>query len=278
MGLTIHYDLSSKTRSAAKALRLIQAFRQRCLDLPFKEVGDIMDLSGERCSIEKYDKDDPLCWFVIQSGTYVNYVWKRKWDAKKGQSTMRAVKPGKDDHSRYGMNVPALRIIGFSAWPGEGCEESNVGLCLYPATVEVEQYGYKDMVRVGERGWHWQSFCKTQYANDPAAGGLANFLRCHLTVCAMLDAAKELGLQVEVSDEGGYWQKRDVKALGAEVGEWDKLIAGFGGALRDTFGPGIETAMDGRPDAEALEAHVPERTAEAARRFAKMIEAVVPKV
>ena len=277
MGLTIHYDLSAKTRSAAKALKLIQALRQRCLDLPFKTVGDIVDLSGDKADFNKRDDKDPLRWFLIQSDTSVDYVWKRRYD-KRGNPTMRAVKPDEHDRSRYSMGVLPLHVIGFTAWPGEGCEESNVGLCLYPSTVEVEQYGYKDTVRVGCKGWSWHSFCKTQYANDPAAGGLANFLRCHLTVCAMLEAAKAIGLTVEVHDEGNYWQKRDMKALGQEVGEWDKMIAAGGGALRDALGPAVETAMDGRPDAESLEAHAPADTAAKARQFAELLKALVPAV
>ena len=278
MGLTIHYDLSAKTRSAAKALKMVEALRQRCLDLPFKTVGEIVDLAGTQCDADKRDKEDPLRWFLIQCHTYVDYVWKRKYD-KRGNPVMRAVKPGPNDSSRYSMGVLPLRVIGFTAWPGEGCEESNVGLCLYPATVEVDHYGYKDTVRVGAKGWSWHSFCKTQYANDPAAGGLANFLRCHLTVCAMLEAARSIGFDVEVSDEGGYWQNRDAKALGVQVGEWDKMIAGFGGAMKDALGGsamGLETAMDGRTDAEALEAHAPAGTAEKARQLAELVKALAP--
>jgi len=157
MGLTIHYGLTANTRSKAKALKMIQALRQRCLDLPFETVGDILDLSGPECDWTKRDKDDPLRWFLIQSDTSVDYVWKRTWDAKKGLSTMRAVKPGENDPSRYSMGVLPLHVIGFTAWPGEGCEQSNVGLCLYPATVEVEQYGYTDTIRTGCKGWTWPS-------------------------------------------------------------------------------------------------------------------------
>ena len=281
MGLTIHYSLTAKTRSAAKALKMVEALRQRCLDLPFKEVGEVVDLSGKQCDFNLRDKEDPLRWFLIQSDTSVSYVWKRKLDAKTGLPTMRAVKPAENDHSRFSMGVLPLHVIGFTAWPGEGCEESNVGLCLFPPTVEVEHYGYKDTMRVGAKGWSWHSFCKTQYANDPAVGGLANFLRCHLTVCAMLEAAKALGLQVNVSDEGDYWEKRDVKALAANIGEWDKMIAGFGGAMKDALGGsalGLETAMDGRTDSESLEAHAPADIAEKARQLAQLVKALVPAV
>ena len=44
MGLTIHYDLRSRTRSEEKASRLVQQIRQLALDLPVEEVSDIITL------------------------------------------------------------------------------------------------------------------------------------------------------------------------------------------------------------------------------------------
>jgi hypothetical protein len=104
----------------------------------------------------------------------------------------------------------------------------------------------------GETGT-WGSFCKTQYANSE--GGISNFLRAHLSVCSILEKAGELGFKVDVSDEGGFWAKRDVKALVEEVGQWDQMIAGFFGVLKDTApdGMAVESAISGRPDFEKLE-------------------------
>ena len=42
----------------------------------------------------------------------------------------------------------------------------------------------------------------------PAGDGLT-FLRCHLSVIAMLDHAQELGVLRLVDDECGYWERRD---------------------------------------------------------------------
>ena len=47
MGLTIHYSLKSSTRSAKEARSQIERLRQHALDLPFKEVGETVDLSGD---------------------------------------------------------------------------------------------------------------------------------------------------------------------------------------------------------------------------------------
>jgi hypothetical protein len=65
-----------------------------------------------------------------------------------------------------------------------------------------------------------------------------NFLQCHLTVIAMLDKAKELGCLAEVNDEGGFWEKRDLKALVQEIGSWNEMIAAVGGKLKDLLGEG----------------------------------------
>lgn len=49
------------------------------------------------------------------------------------------------------------------------------------------------------------SFCKTQYASDPACGGVANFLRCHVSLITLLDRINELpGVEVSIEDEGHY--------------------------------------------------------------------------
>jgi hypothetical protein len=97
----------------------------------------------------------------------------------------------------------------------------------------------------------WGSFCKTQYANE---NGTSNFLRAHLSVCAILEKAGQLGFKVDVSDEGDFWTKRDVKALVETVGEWDAMIAGMFGVLKDAAPEGmVDSAIAGRPDFEQLE-------------------------
>jgi hypothetical protein len=84
-----------------------------------------------------------------------------------------------------------------------------------------------------------------------------NFLQCHLTVIAMLDRAKQLGCLAHVSDEGGFWEKRDVQALVREIGSWNEMLAAFGGKLKDLLGDGaltLESAIAQYPNFEQLEA------------------------
>lgn len=249
MGLTIHFSLSFPASTPLAGVKTkLSALRQACLDLPFKEVGDIIEFKGDECNFEKRDREDPVRWFLCQADATVHFRYDRSGKPKTVENW---------SDGSYGRTVIPERIIGFSTYPGDGCEECNIGLSRFPRTVIVpNKWNGKDhRVKVADGGgWKWHSFCKTQYANE---SGLENFLRCHLSVVAMLDAAKRIGFEVSVNDEGGYWQKRDIKALIKEIGEWDQLIAGFAGALKDATGESgmtLEAPIFGRKDFETLEA------------------------
>ncbi len=209
----------------------MEGLRKRALDLPFTEVGEVVELKGDACDFEKYDRDNPLRWLVIQSGQYVE---------------------------REGIHyqMEPKHVIAFSCDPGEGCEQANFGLCLYPSVLNITdpRTGLARNLRTGLKGWCWGSFCKTQYASNPEAGGVPNFLCCHLSVIRLLDHAKELGILANVSDEGDYWEKRDLKALALEVGEWNEMIAAQAGQLKDLLGDGVEAPITQFPDFEHLEA------------------------
>jgi hypothetical protein len=81
-----------------------------------------------------------------------------------------------------------------------------------------------------------------------------NFLRCHLAVIKLLDQAKSLDMVESVSDEGEFWDNRDVAALAREVGEWNQMVAAFAGQVKDWFGDDVEAAITDFPDFEHLEA------------------------
>ena len=234
MGLTIHYSLQSDTSSPNKARKLIEQLRQKALDLPFKEVGEIVDVACSEADFDKLDRDDPNRWLLIQAGQYV----------QRGERHYR---------------ISPERVIAFSAWPGEGSEEANMGLAVYPKTMEVD--GKRVRTNLGQ--WSWSSFCKTQYASNPEYGGVEHFLRCHLAVVKLLDHAKTLGLLIEVKDEGDFWEKRDVQALAKEVGDWNTMLAGWAGRFKDAFGEGIVSEIANFPNFEHLEAKGEQRRTEA---------------
>ncbi len=228
MGLTIHFTLRSDTRSPNEVRQLVEQLRNRARDLPFAEIGNIVELKGRACDHHNYQGNDPLRWLVIQAGQYVEFG---------------------DCH----YQVKPKHFVAFSCDPGEGSEQANFGLAMYPPAIfprdPITGRGHK--VDTGLKGWCWSSFCKTQYASQH---GVDHFIRCHLSVIRLLDHAKELGILGTVSDEGGYWESRDVKALVQEVGEWNEQIAGLVGQMKDLLGGGVEAPITQYSDFEHLEA------------------------
>src|SRR5437588_453435 len=109
MGLTIHYKLQANTRSAMKARQLLEQLRQKALDLPFEEVGEIVEVAGDTADFDKLSQDDPIRWLMIQAGQYV------------------------ERDGRH-FRVTPQRVIAFSTYPGDGSEEANFGLAVYPKT------------------------------------------------------------------------------------------------------------------------------------------------
>ncbi|MBI2193143.1 MAG: hypothetical protein HYU36_14280 [Planctomycetes bacterium] len=226
MGLTIRYKLRTSTTSITKVRELVGQLRQRALDLSFKKVGEIVEVEGEACDYERRGRDDPLLSLLIDSNQYI-------------------------ERARCFYTVQARHVIAFSAWAGEGCEQSGFGLSLYPPSLQT---GSSKRLRTGLKGWSWSSFCKTQYASDGRYGGVENFIRCHLLLVHLLDHAKSLGILAKVGDDSHYWEKRDVKALAQQVGLWNTMIAGWVGRLNDATGRSGESAISKFPDYEHLEA------------------------
>jgi hypothetical protein len=238
MGLTIHYSLQARGNEA-HARQLIHALHQTAQDLPFKELGPVVELTGPQCHFAQRNPDDPLRWLLIQAEDNVELVSRRR--------------PAGGQAYRVWQNVHPRRLIAFTTWPGEGCEASNFGLGQYPAVVESPA----GPLLTNLSGWHWSSFCKTQYASNPECGGVPHFLQCHLTVIALLDRARELGCLKCVSDEGDFWEKRDLRALAQEIGSWNEMIAAFGGKLKDLLGGGqleLQSPITRYPNFEQLEA------------------------
>lgn len=215
MGLTVHYELSLPVSTTQEEVeQKMEALRQACRDLPFHFVDKALIIrKGDEANFRKVGKEDPYSWLLIQANTSIQ-TSEDHWDSCSPEV-----------------------LVAFKAHPGRGTEDANFGLGLYP----------------GANEWRWQSFCKTQYANDPRFGGLGNFLRSHLALTAALEKAKELGMLREVSDEGNYWETRDLTVLAKAVGEYDALVAGLGQSTKGADGIKVVSALDGRPDLAKLQ-------------------------
>jgi hypothetical protein len=230
MGLTIHYSLRSHARTAEEAGDLVRQLRQRATALSFDHVSDVVDLADSACDFQQVGRDDPNRWLLVQAGRHVEV-------------------------DGYTYLLAPRRIIAFTTTPGEGCEPANFGLCRYPRTFRSQEG--RELPSSAPAGWSWQSFCKTQYASNPELGGVESFLKCHLSIVRLLDAAGELGLKPEVSDESGYWENRRVELLVEEVGRWNQAIAGLAGQMKDLLGDqrkDVQSEITRFPNYEHLEA------------------------
>lgn len=225
MGLTINYSFKPDCGDAEAARRLVEQLRHKALELPFLEVGEILEFEGDSADFELLERDAPNLWLLIQSCRFV----------ERGDQLFR-IKP--------------KHVIAFRTLPRQGTEEANFGLAAFPATIDAGD----QVVTTDLSGWSWCSFCKTQYASNPKVGGVENFLRGHLVLVALLDAAAELGLLDEVGDEGGYWEKRDIQKLAEEVTMWNTMVAGVVGRVKDMFGSDTVAPISNFPNFEHLEA------------------------
>ena len=252
MGLTIHYDLSLPNNSLSAKKKKLAAIRHKCLDLPFQSVGEMLDLSGDDCNLDKRKVEDALLRrFLVQSAKHVDYVFDSRGKPYQINSP--------EDGAYYSERVAPERVIGFIINSGAGCEPVNVGLRLMPKCLRgISKDGLNHAELKLDGKWGWSGHCKTQYASNPGYGGsMENFLRCHLSIVAMLDHARELGFELDVSDEGGFYESRNIEELCKELEHQNSMMAGFDGMLKDAIDPKgkgkLEGSMFSNPNFERLE-------------------------
>lgn len=248
MGLTINYkfDLPG-TLPVDEIRKQLNIFRQRCMDLPFENVSDMAEFTGEDCDFEKHRHNNDVCWLLINA----NHHYPFKLVGGKPVYT-------EGSEADHWMNVIPTHIIAFSTLVGEGCESAEFGLCRLPqfVTITIDGIRYRRPMPEADK-WTWHSFCKTQYASDPRCGGAQNFLKCHFTVIKALDIAKEVGFDVTVNDEGDYWKTRDHVLLLKNVGAYNEMIAGLAGqieAAAKAAGMTVEAPIKNYTNFEHLEA------------------------
>jgi len=136
------------------------------------------------------------------------------------------VSVGRPEAGCFG-HVPPTRGWLVEVWPGEGCESATFGLCQYPRRIP---YRAGSVATGFAGGWRLQGFCKTQYAGEH---GWEHFLKRHRQIISLLDFWRDLGVTVEVTDEGGYWETRSEEKLRAALHQYNGLVAAVGGMLKD---------------------------------------------
>jgi hypothetical protein len=227
MGLTIHWTTHApETDSLAEVTAKLSQWREACLDLPFEDVGEIQHFAGKELAWRLDDRSAPDRDLVLHGCAYFQ------------------IDPT-DEESPH-VSVDPVEVVGFTACAGDGCEWMTCLLARYPERALVG----KEWIRPGIQGWRANSFAKTQYASMQ---GSENFLKCHLTITAALDAARGLRLLKSVLDEGGYWEERNVEKLLKTVGRWNEMMAGFVGALELATGENLPAPIKEHPQFERLE-------------------------
>ncbi len=219
----MHYGLHSAADSSAAAKRIVAQLRRRALELPFETVGPIEEIVAVR-GRSPCDDDAPPLWL----------------------DSIEMLIRGEDAY-----DVPPKRGFAFFINPGPGCESASFGLAEYPKTITLPDGRH---ARTGMSGWSWRSFCKTQYVSNPRHGGFKNFYRCHLSLVELLDAVAELGLQTDINDESHYATHRDLARLRQEIDEWNEMVAGLVGRLKDAHPGKNEAPITAYPNFEHLEA------------------------
>jgi hypothetical protein len=105
-------------------------------------------------------------------------------------------------------------------------------------------------------GWVLKNYCKTQYAS---ARGREHFFRYHKMILSILNFWRQMGVTVEVRDEGGYWETGSEKKLRDTLQGYNGLIAAVAGAFKnasDASGKGcsVDSPIFAHGDFERLEA------------------------
>ena len=239
MGLTIHYGLTSKTRSRGRAKALVEQMRQLALDLPFESVDDQGSASRPRRVPAAPRRPAPRRDAVL---------------CRPGRLQARQTSPG------IASNRPAspssrLEIFSFWTVPGPGSEWASFGLARYPAEIEVtycprdddrfiktikkggstrwqfdwerwerwlqanghsrwefpddEKFQEKRKVKTGlGSGWRYSTLLQDPVCQRHQCGGIPNFVRCHLCVIHLLDRIAQLPtMKVEIE------RRRQVRAV-----------------------------------------------------------------
>lgn len=206
MGLTIHYTVEYDGTS--KQLRKkLEKVRQACRDLPFEEV-------GEKVETVRITRDTIKIWDWLQEklsypdNTQDDLNMRNLIMKKLGVTTWRMVELGewKEEGNRHWKVVKPTTMVSLYLWPGEGCESAELNF---------------QKIRGKFRS---KSFCKTQYAEQ--------FVKCHMLVVQLLDMMKAEGFEVDVYDEGQYWETRDMKVLAKNINESTAVISSVLGGLK----------------------------------------------
>jgi hypothetical protein len=218
MGLTIHWDLDTETRSRRTIeSRMLQVWTV-AHNLPLDKVGDMEQKLPIWCGRD-YDNQSSE-WATIRCATK-SAGYRDRWD------------------TTFNIDVKPLEMFWLTLEPGGGCESMCIAINKYPGLVQKPGHALGKKCRTGFAGWNGGGYCKTIYASGPQYGGVMNFLKCHLSVCCMLESLQGNQLLSRESDavydEGEFWENRDLQELAHQADRHFTITDDVYDALRQLF-------------------------------------------
>ena len=209
MGLHLNFELRLPgTAPRPVIVDTLVRLRKYALQAPVAEVTELISI------------DRP--WVQDRSALYELEPFFRHWTS----ILVRPI-PDEPDADMIGEECSA---VGFVVAPGKRCEPAPFGfLRRRDATGDREE-------------WFWQTCCKTQYASVVSEEHLVN---CHTALVSILDRAIEMGIDVVVRDETGYWESRDTSVLIESVRKMNHIVAAFAGAFRDAMPQEMQSQVRG---------------------------------
>jgi len=196
MGLTINYDITFSGNRKDLQQKL-EKIRQKCLDLPFYEVGEV--------ETKKITQEAINVFHQLQAESF--YPNNTTENLKRRDDILRA-RFNLDVWDFLAVNNKPSIIVDLFLLAGTGCEGTSL-----------------IFVRRGNK-YKCSGFTKTQYAEK--------FVGSHFLIIHLFDMIKEMEeFKVDVRDEGEYWETRDLRILAKNINDYTGMLKSISGVLKD---------------------------------------------
>ena len=230
MGLTIHYKFAFNN-GKQELEQILKELKQEFIHLPVRQVYDIVNVT--KCQQESgYGQYEGDRFYQNELGFTLQHSFEPL--SRKSAKLDNIIENVGGTINLHKLTHDEYRVYKTLDYEIE-CADKNLQSKIlssgngYILPVDVGEGCEWFDIQIGRIGnskeWRGYGFTKTQYAED--------FVHCHLVVIKMLDLCKEAGILKSVSDEGNYWNTRDLKVLADEINNYTLLIKSFFGALKE---------------------------------------------